>query len=243
MGQGRRSCTCAIAAASPQQADHPPRQIHPLFGAISGPRPQSPVRQGTGANAEPVRHTAHEARVSIVTGPRTAEQLQEASSARCHRASAELAYTWGLVWEASRPGLPPAADRVPDCDRPRILIGAYAMLYRGMDRRSLMPPTTTPQPSPSAMRLSRIGRHAARRCGANTPVVSILPTVIPRASGSIRLSPPIRRRPADTIHGGYWQMNDKGFRLLRRGPASAWDQSRGHRIHAGAGGPARPHRF
>ena len=52
--------------------------------------------------------------------------------------SGELAYAGGLVWEASRPGLPPAADGVPDCTTaPRIVTGAYAMLYRGMDRAQL----------------------------------------------------------------------------------------------------------
>src|SRR6516225_9376131 len=72
-----------------------------------------------------------------------------------------------------------------------------------------MPPTTTPRPSPSATRLSPVGRRAAPGCGVNAPAILTSLTAIPRASGSISFLPPTRGTPTLAfIHGGYWQIND-----------------------------------
>jgi len=67
---------------------------------------------------------------------------------------------------------PIACQTVTTTTAHRIVTGAYAMLYRGMDRAQLDAAYNNPRPSPSATRFSPIGRHAVPRCGANTPAAS-----------------------------------------------------------------------
>jgi hypothetical protein len=54
----------------------------------------------TAAMPSVVTHTAHEARVSIVTGVRSAERLQGFSSVQCYRAPANwpMPVRWLLMW-------------------------------------------------------------------------------------------------------------------------------------------------
>ena len=49
----------------------------------------------------------------------------------------EAAYTGGLMWEASRPVYHQRPIACQTARPPRIVTGAYAMLYRGMDRAQL----------------------------------------------------------------------------------------------------------
>ena len=90
--------------------------------------------------ASAVKHTAQEARVSIVNPPLTPERLRRWSSVRCYRPAAN----WPMpaascgelrVW-VYRPR-PIACQTVTTATVHRIVTGAYTMLYRGMDRAQL----------------------------------------------------------------------------------------------------------
>src|ERR1700757_4907571 len=116
------------------------------------------------------------------------------------------------------------------------------MLYRGMDR--VQPDAAYNTSAAVPERDAIVADWAARSAKVRREYAGHLDLAYgatPRERLDLFLTAQTKAPTLAFIHGGYWQ-RQREFRLLRRGPASARDQSRGHRIHAGAGGPARPHR-
>jgi hypothetical protein len=64
-------------------------------------------------------------------------------------------------------------------------VAIHPMLYRGMDRSQLDAAYNNTAAVPERGAIVAIGGHAVQRCGANTLVISTLPRVRARASGSI----------------------------------------------------------
>ena len=146
-----------------------------------------------------------------------------------------------------RPGLPAAADHVPNC---------HNCCRQPNCHRSLRHAVPGNGPCPARCRLQQLrGRPerdaivagwAARSARVRRECAGHLDLAYgdtPRE----RLDLFLAADPKGPTLGVYpWRIladERRGeFRLLRRGPASARDQSRGHRIHLGAGRPARPYR-
>src|SRR5215831_20350777 len=73
-----------------------------------------------------------------------------------------------------------------------------------------MPRTTTPRPSPSATRLSPVGRRAAPGCGVKCAGhLDLAYGDTPRERLDLFLAADPKGPTPGFIHGGYWQMNDK----------------------------------
>ena len=110
-------------------------------------------------------------------------------------------------------GLPAAADRVADCrdcHAHRIVTGAYAMLYRGMDRAQLDAAYNNTAAVPErdaivadwAARSARVRREYAGR-------LDLAYGETPRERLDLFLAANPQAPTLAFIHGGYWQMNDK----------------------------------
>src|SRR5215469_5759863 len=125
--------------------------------------------------------------------------------------SGELANAGGLVWKAPRPGLPPAAGHVSDCHyrHHRIVTGAYAMLYRGMDRAQLDAAYNNSAAVPErdaivadwAARSAKVRREYAGR-------FDLAYGDTPRERLDLFLAADPQAPTLAFIHGGYWQIND-----------------------------------
>ena len=116
------------------------------------------------------------------------------------------------------------------------------MLYRGMDRAQLDAAYNNSAAVPE--RDAIVADWAARSARVRREYAGRLDLAYgERERLDLFLAADPKAPTLAFIHGGYWQMNDKeSFAFFRRGPASSRDQSCGHRIHAGPGRPARPHR-